>query len=228
MGTEPDELKAEVEGTRARLAHDVDRLADKVAPGKVARRKAGAAQHRLTGLKERVMGVTDGTPTARAGQKAQDLAGSAGDAAGQAGDAARQTADQVGQAVREAPAQLTRQTQGSPLAAGVIAFGAGMLAAALLPASEAEERAGAKLREHSDELLGPARQTAQDAAQEIKEGMREPATDAVESVKSTAQEAARATGRQVQDSGRDAASGLRDVGRDAVQETRDQAGSRPR
>lgn len=224
MGTEPDELKTEVEDSRARLAHDVDRLADKVTPGKVARRKAYATQHRLAGLKERVMGSDGRTPGAQTGQKMHDLAESAGDVAGQAGDTVRHTADQVGQSVRQAPGQVSRQTQGSPLAAGVIAFGAGMLAAALLPASEAEERVGAKLREHSDELLQPARQTAQEAAQDLKEGMRQPAMDAVESVKSTAKDAAEATKQQVQDSGQEAATGLREVGRDAAREAREQTG----
>lgn len=220
MGTEPDELKAEVEDTRARLAHDVDRLADRVTPGRVARRKADATHHRLTSFKERVMGTADETG-AQAGQKARDLAESAGDAAGQAGDTVKRTAGQVGQSVRETPGQVTRQTQGSPLAAGVIAFGAGMLAAALLPASEAEERIGVQLREHSDELLQPAKQKAQEAAQDLREGMREPATEAVESVKSTAQDAAEATKQQARDSGKEAATGLREVGRDAAREARE-------
>lgn len=225
MGTEPEELKAQVEDSRARLSHDVDRLADKVAPGKVARRKADATQHRLSSLKERVMGATDRTGV-QPGQKAQDLAESAGDAAGQAGDTVRHTADQVGRSVQEAPRQVTRQTQGSPLAAGIIAFGAGMLAAALLPASETEERVGSRLREHSDELLQPAKQTAQEAAQDLKEGMRQPAAEAAESVKGTAQDAAEATKQQVRDSGQEAASGLREVGQDAAQEARDQSGRR--
>ncbi|MFD5200506.1 DUF3618 domain-containing protein [Streptomyces sp. NPDC058375] len=220
MGTEPDELKAEVDDTRARLARNVDRLADKATPGKIARRKADAAQHRLTGLKERVMGTADRTPGAQSGQKAHDLA----ERAGEAQDTVRHAAGQVGQSVREAPGQMTRQTQGSPLAAGVIAFGAGMLAAALLPPSDAEERVGSQLREHSDELLGPAKQAAQDAAQDLKEGMRQPAMDAVESVKGTAQEAAEATKQQAQESGQEAAAGLREVGQDAAREARDQTG----
>lgn len=231
MGTEPDELKSEVEDTRARLAHNVDRLADRAAPGRIARRKADAAQGRLTGLKERVMGSADRTsggqtPGGQAGEKAQDLAQNASEAAGQAGDAARRTAGQVGQSVKEAPDQLTRQTQGSPLAAGLIAFGAGMLAAALLPVSEAEERAGAQLRDHSDSMIQPAKQAGQEAAQELKEGMRQPAMEAAESVKSTAQEAAEDTKQQAQDSGREAASGLREVGQEAAQEARDQADRR--
>ncbi|MFJ6851003.1 DUF3618 domain-containing protein [Streptomyces sp. NPDC091271] len=224
MGTDPDELKTEVEDTRARLAHNVDRLADKATPRKVARRKADAAQHRLTGLKERVMGSADHPQGGQPGQKAQGLAQSAGDAAGQAQDTVRHTADQVGQSVKEAPDQIAEQTQGSPLAAGIIAFGAGMLAAALLPASEAEERIGSQLREHSDELLQPAKETAQEVATDLKEGMRQPATEAVESVKSTAQDAAEATKQQAQASGQEAATGLREVGQDAAREARDQAG----
>lgn len=212
MGREPDELKTEVEESRARLAHNVDRLTDRATPSKVVRRKAGAAQHRLTGVKERVMGT--------AGQKSHDLARSAEDT----GDSVRRTADQVGQSVREAPEQVVRQTQGSPLAAGVIAFGAGMLAAALLPVSEAEERVGSRLREHSDELLQPVRESARGAAEDLKEGMRGPATEAVESVKSTAQEAADATKQQAQDSSQEAATGLREVGQDAAREARDRSG----
>ncbi|MFH9468946.1 DUF3618 domain-containing protein [Streptomyces clavifer] len=223
MGTDPDALKTEVEHTRERLAHDVDRLADKAAPARVARRKADAAQHRLTGFKERVMGSADPTPGERAGQKAQDLAQSAGDAAGQAQDAVRDTTARAGQSVREAPDQVIRQTQGSPLAAGVIAFGAGMLAAALLPASQTEERIGSQLREHSGELLQPAKETAQDVAQDLKGGMRRPATEAVESVKSTAQDAAEATKQQARTSGWEAATGLREVGTDAAHQARDQA-----
>ncbi|MGX1886783.1 IS3 family transposase [Streptomyces sp. NPDC055287] len=94
----------------------------------------------------------------------------------------------------KAPSQVKRQTQDSPLGAGLIAFGAGMLTAALLPTTEAEERAGQKLREHSDELLEPVKQTVVEAAQEVKEETREPAAQAVEAVKGTAEEAAEATG----------------------------------
>lgn len=222
MGTDPEELKNEVDDTRARLAHDVDRLADRVAPKKVARRKAGAAQHRLNGWKERVMGSAD-DPQGAPMSKAQDVAQSTGDIAGQTQDAVRNTADQVGRSVKEAPGRMTEQTQGSPLAAGVIAFGAGMLAAALLPATEAEERIGSQLREHSGELLQPVKETAQEVAQDLKEGIRQPATDAVESVKSTAQDATEATKGQARASASEASTGLRDVGRDAAHEARDQA-----
>lgn len=224
MGTEPDELKKEVDDTRARLARNVDRLADRATPKKIARRKADAAQHRLAGVKERVMGVA-GTAGEQTGQKAHGLAESAEGGVSDAGDAVRRTADQVGQNVRAAPDRVTSQTTGSPLAAGVIAFGTGMLAAALLPASPAEERLGSRLREHSDELLQPAKETARGAAQEIGEGLRGPAAEAVESVKGTARDAAVATKQQAQDSGQEATSGLREVGRNTAEEARDRTDS---
>ncbi|MEU2068035.1 DUF3618 domain-containing protein [Streptomyces anulatus] len=210
MGTQPDELKSDVEDTRAHLAHNVDRLADKVSPGKVAQRKADATQRRITRVKERVMGAASDT-TASGTQGVADTAE-------QAGDAVKHTADQVGRSVRQAPERITRQTQGSPVAAGIIAFGAGMLAAALIPTTDAEERVGAQLREHSDELLEPVKQTAQDVAQDVKEEMRGPATEAVDAVKSTAQDAAETTKQKAQDAGQEAGTGLRQVGREATRE----------
>ncbi|MEU1372014.1 hypothetical protein ABZ454_38905 [Streptomyces sp. NPDC005803] len=87
------------------------------------------------------------------------------------------------------------------------------------------ERVGSQLRAHSDELLRPSKQTAQEAAQDLQEGMRGPATDAVESVKSTARDAADATKQQARDSGQEAATGLREAGQDAAREARDRAGS---
>jgi len=49
--------------------------------------------------------------------------------------------------VSAAPGQLRRQAAGNPLAVGLIAVGVGWLAGSLLPASPAEERAAAKVKE---------------------------------------------------------------------------------
>ncbi|GAA3019398.1 DUF3618 domain-containing protein [Streptomyces fulvorobeus] len=219
MGAQPDELKTEAEYTRAHLAHNVDRLADKVTPSKVARRKADAAQHRLTGLKERVMGAANDTRDSTSGHL-HGIAESTSETAGQAGATVRQTAEQVGASVRATPGQVAQRTQGSPLAAGVIAFGAGMLAAALFPATKAEERLGSRIGEHSDELLQPLKQSAQD----IKEEMRQPAAEAAESLKEAARDAVDATAQQARESGQDAAAGLRQTGQEAAQEARDRTG----
>ncbi|BFV60948.1 hypothetical protein KCMC57_up60520 [Kitasatospora sp. CMC57] len=225
MGATPDQLRAEVEARRAHLAHNVDLLADRVAPGRVAHRTSQAAHRRLTGIKERVMGSAHDTTADRTGT------GSIGDRAGQIGGTAKETTTQmtatvkdtaagIGEAVQDAPSQVRRRTQGSPLAAGIMAFGAGLLAAALLPTSQAEEQAAAKLREHAGDVLEPAKQAALEAVQEVRDELREPAAEAVESVKATAQDAVQTSKATAQDTGRQAADDLRNTGQTAVQEVR--------
>jgi uncharacterized protein YjbJ (UPF0337 family) len=85
---------------------------------------------------------------------------------------------------------VKQQTQGNPLAAGVIAFGAGWLISSLLPASEKEKQATMqakdKVSEHSDTLTAPLKEAAQGA----KENLEPHAKQAAESVKSTATDAA--------------------------------------
>jgi hypothetical protein len=60
----------------------------------------------------------------------------------QPGNLARRQVDKIRGAVGG-------QTQGNPLAAGLIAFGVGWLAASLIPASRPEQQAAAKAKEHA-------------------------------------------------------------------------------
>ncbi|MGW5849112.1 DUF3618 domain-containing protein [Streptomyces sp. NPDC055254] len=217
MGTTPDELRNDVEYRRAHLARNVDLLADRMTPSKVARRKVDSMRDHVSGVKERVMGT------------AQDAAHGTSGSLHQAADSVTGTAKEVGGTVQEtfqqAPAQIKRQTQGSPLAAGLMAFGAGMLAAALLPTTAVEEQAGQHLRDHSDELLEPVKQTAVQAAQEVRDELKEPVADAVESVKGTAQEAVSTTQEHAQTAGQETAGELRQVGRDTAAEVRENPGA---
>ena len=75
-------------------------------------------------------------------------------------------------AVQQAPDTIVRQTQGNPLAAGLIAFGVGWLVSSLLPATEKEQQlaqqAETAVRENKDALLGPAKQVAQEIGDELK------------------------------------------------------------
>lgn len=221
MGTQPDALRSEVEHTRAHLARNVDLLAERVAPRRVARRKAHSAQDRLRGMKEHVMGSdsrSNLSSTASAQESAegvgsQDTAGRSRSKAKEKAGMAKSKAGQFSSAAQKTPARMKAQTQGSPLAAGAVAFGAGMLAAAFLPSSKAEERVGEQLKEHSGELLEPVKQTAHD----MQEGLRGPANEAVEAVKSAAQGAAQTTKEDARGAGQDTAQGLREVRREGTQ-----------
>ncbi|WP_256356265.1 DUF3618 domain-containing protein [Streptomyces sp. PKU-EA00015] len=136
MGTSPDRMRAEIESTRRQLSYDVDELADRTSPRRMARRRSRRLRGALSGARDRVMG-TASHATSRAQGGLHETAQSAQESAGQAADTVRDAAGQAGDAAKRAPEQAMRQTQGNPLAAGLIAFGAGLLAASLLPASEA-------------------------------------------------------------------------------------------
>ena len=87
MAEEPDRLKQDIENTRASLTRDVDLLAEKTSPKKVA-------QRRWTSVKEKVMGSTDAARHAASDTAGtvQDKASSAStvqDKASQLGDTAR-------------------------------------------------------------------------------------------------------------------------------------------
>jgi hypothetical protein len=200
MAEEPDRLRQDIELTRASLTRDVDQLADKTSPRRVA-------QRRWTSVKEKVMGSTD-----HARHAASDTAGTVQEKASHATDVVSEKAshatDVVGQkahdaadAVRSTPDVVSRQTQGNPLAAGIIAFGAGMLAATLIPVSDAEKRAGQQLRDNSGDLVDRVK----DVAGEVGSDLKQNATEAVTQVKETAQDAAATTKDQAQSSAQDAA-----------------------
>lgn len=163
----PEEIRRDIERTRYELASDVDTLHEKVSPSAIASRRTQATKNRLSSVKDRVMGSAQGVSSS-ASSTGSDVAGS----------------------VKQAPSAVRQQTQGNPLAAGVIAFGAGWLISSLLPSSEKEQQAtmAAKdqMQEHSDTLTAPLKEAAQGA----KENLQPKAQEAADSVKSTATDAA--------------------------------------
>ncbi|MBT8162626.1 MULTISPECIES: DUF3618 domain-containing protein [Arthrobacter] len=94
--------------------------------------------------------------------------------------------DDAGTAIGDAPRRLTGKTQGNPLAAGLIAFGAGLLVASLIPASEKEKEAAGALKEAAEPVTAELAAAAKDAAQDLQQ----PAREALENVKTAATEAA--------------------------------------
>ena len=163
----PEQIRLEIERTRAELATDVDTLHEKVSPSAIASRRTQAAKSRLSTAKDKVMGSSH-SATSSASSTGHDIADGA----------------------KHAPQAVRQQTQGNPLAAGVIAFGTGWLISSLLPASEKEKQATMeakdKVSEHSDALTAPLKESAQNA----KENLQPHAQQAADSVKSTATDAA--------------------------------------
>ena len=197
MATEPDRIRTEIEATRAELATDVDRLADRTSPGRIAHRNWGRFTDRIHNLRERVMGTpSNGMDTVR--RTADRTGGSLDSAAHSAADSVRDAAHSTAEAVREAPRTAAEQTRGNPLAAGLIAFGAGLLAAALIPASDAERRAAHRLAESTEGLREELREPLAESAARVKEDVTQGVRESVDEVTQTAKDAAQTTTDEAQ------------------------------
>jgi len=173
MSENPDVIRADIEATRARLGTNVDAVADKVTPSHIVQRQTDRVKENVKdavfGVKDKVMGAADHTT-----DHVHSTTGSVGAHVSDAGSA-----------VAGAPGQLKNRTQGNPLAAGLIAFGAGLLVSSLIPASQKEREAADALKSAAE----PLTTELTDAAKQVAEGLKAPAQEAMENVKATAADA---------------------------------------
>ena len=154
-----------------------------MSPGRIAQRRKEAATSKLRSLRDNVMG------------SAQDSAQSVSSVGQNVGD----TASGAVQTIEE-------KAQGNPLAAGLVAFGAGMVLGSLIPASRTEAKATQKAMDVAREQGQPVIDQAKAAGQDMAEQLKQSAGDAAQEVKSTAQESAqhvtdeaKASGQHVKD-----------------------------
>lgn len=173
MSENPDVIRADIEATRARLGTNVDAVADKVTPSHIVQRQTDRVKENVKdavfGVKDKVMGAADHT--------ADHVHSTTGSVGSHVSDA--------GSAVAGAPGQLKNRTRGNPLAAGLIAFGAGLLVSSLIPASQKEREAADALKSAAE----PLTTELTDAAKQVAEGLKAPAQEAMENVKATAADA---------------------------------------
>lgn len=195
MTNEADKIRAEIDRTRNEVGHDVDALAEKVTPSKAASRQADKVRDKVGNIRESVMGSADDGP----GMK----------------DRASDWADQTGRAVQDAPDAVKRKARGNPLAAGLIAFGAGWLISSLIPSSRAEQDVALKAKESSEPLVEEAKNVAQEAGDNLKPH----AEQAAQSVKERAAEGA----QEVKESGQQQAEHLQGESKRAAEHVKDDA-----
>ncbi|MHA7240557.1 DUF3618 domain-containing protein [Arthrobacter sp. TMS1-12-1] len=225
MSQTPDEIRADIERTRLELGTDVDAIADKVNPANIAQRQTDKVKHSFSNVKETVMGKAEDVKDSVLG-KAEEVTGSVKDKAGHAkdktgsgfdsglgsahsaADTARDKMHHAGQAVQGAPTQISNKAAGNPLAAGLIAFGAGLLAGSLIPASKKEQEAASQLREQ----VAPLKDKVTEAAKQVVEEVREPAQEAVQSVKESAADSV----QTVKDQGQHAVADVKGEGQKAA------------
>jgi hypothetical protein len=206
---DPDEIRADIERTRAALSDDVDDLAESVNPKNVAQRQVDKVKEAASNVKDRVMGSDDdeysGSTVGGVSDKAYAAKDAVADKAYAAKDTVSERASEAGEAVRQTPRRIRRKAQGNPLGAGVIAFGLGMLVSSLIPSTEKEREAVSQLQENLEPLKEKAAEVAKDvgeslkpAAQEAADSVRETAQEGVENVKQEGQSAAQDVKYQAQ------------------------------
>jgi F0F1-type ATP synthase membrane subunit b/b' len=193
----------------------MEALGDRVSPGRIADRRKAAVRQKVANARERVMGTTE--------QAREGVAGTAGgattaigthasSAASTVGEGASAMASSVSDTVSHTPDMVRARTEGSPLAAGLVAFGAGMVLAGLLPATDKEKQAAQAVQPALDTVKGELRTAAQDAVEDLKPTAQGAVTD----LRDTAQQAV----TTVTDQAHGAADATRSEAQEKVQEVR--------
>ncbi len=177
MSDSPDAIRADIERTREDLGLDVDALADKVSPSKIVDRQMGKVRGVFGSVRDRVMGAAD------------DTGSSLSDAGSHLGD------------VKD---RAVAKAEGNPLAVGLIAFGIGLVAASLVPASTKEKDLAATVKDQAQPLVDEVT----DVAKEVGEHLKEPAQASVAAVRDSAQ---------------DSVAAVKDDAQNAAHEVKDQA-----
>lgn len=167
----PDEIRRDIERTRAELSDNVNALGNQSNPRNVARSQVDKVKDGARDLKERVFGSDDNPYD--------------DGAAGRVGDRAHEYADDARLAAQQAPYKLKQRTRGNPLAVGLIAAGVGALIGGLIPASRAEQQAAEKVKDAAQ----PAIDEAKKIANEAKDHLQPKAEQAADNVKAVAQDA---------------------------------------
>jgi len=158
-------VRNEIDDTREHLGATVEAIGDRVLPGRIIERRKETTARSLRGLRDRIMGTAHDTR--------EQLADSAGS-----------TVDHL----RDAPESLAQHTEGSPLAAGGVAFAIGFLAAAIWRPTEPERHAVEKVADAAPDLTDDIAQLGHDVAGTVKEQ----AVGVAEELKTSVSEAATA------------------------------------
>jgi gas vesicle protein len=187
MGQGTEELNSQIEDTRQRMADDLEALQDRVSPSAIVERRKQAARTKLSSMKDRLMGT------------AQSIRDSASSATSSVSATTSGSGESFASTAQE-------QFDGAPLAAGLVAFGAGIVLASLLPASHAEAEAAHQVVETAKKEGQPLLDEAQSAGAEVVQNVKQSAADAAQQVKQSAQESV----QKVKDEGRSSTEKVRE------------------
>jgi gas vesicle protein len=197
---------ADIEATRASLSRDIDELTDKVSPARVVERRKEAAKSRFSGIRDKVMGAAPDLGAVTSHVPGMGSGGSGPGVGERASGVASSVGDSVSGTASGAVDTLSSKAQGNPLAAGLVAFGAGMLVSALIPVSEKEAQVAHQAVDAAKEHGQPLVDEAKSIGQQMGSDLAETATESAQQVKETAQESV----QHVKEEGQSSAQSVKD------------------
>jgi uncharacterized protein YoxC len=150
-----DELREDIEERRDRIGHTVDQIENRVSPSRVAARTSHKVTRRVSVWRDRIMGS----------DQIEAGAGNGG------------ALSEAGRKVAEAPETIRRSTTGNPVAAGLVAFGGGLLVGSLLPETDAERRAVKQVEPALREGVPEVKDMGRHAVDDVKDAVRESADE---------------------------------------------------
>jgi len=124
VGATENELRRQAGEQRHEMGDTLEAIGDRLSPERIIERRKAAVGQRFRQVKDTVMGSPDYEEpvSERMRERTGGMVHSATDA------------------VKGAPGALVDQARGNPIAVGVVAFGAGLLLATVMPKSETETR----------------------------------------------------------------------------------------
>jgi gas vesicle protein len=161
MGERTEELRREIASTRGDLGNTLDAIGDRVSPGRIIERRKNRISGGFRSMSDKVMGRAHG----------------ASSTVSDAGHSAVET-------LQDAPDRARQSTQGAPVMAGVIAFAAGFVLAAVIPPTETEKEASS----HLVDKVAPIKAELATVGHDVADHLKEPVSDAVDQVKTAAKE----------------------------------------
>lgn len=171
MDQNPEQLRQEIAATRQGMTNTIDAIGDHVSPGRIIERRKNRVVGTVAGARDRLMGT------------------------------ATNSTESVSDGVKGIPDAVSTKTQGSPLGAGLVAFGLGFVAAAVFPPSAREKQMAGQLMANAE----PLKDELVDAGKEMAEGLKAPAQESLDNVKESATTAA----QEVKSSATDAADNVK-------------------
>ena len=149
MAQTADELEADIVHTREDMSSALDRVGDQLSPKQVVKGGTNRLRQWFESARDGIMG------------SASDLDGPAGESVqGQPGSGA-----------------MAGQNQGNPLAAGIIAFGVGLLAGSVLRPTKVEQHGLSVIADKAEPALGVAMQAASELGQGVQKSTAQAASE---------------------------------------------------